>query len=387
MTSTEFRQLRLSLGLSQRDIAEVLGMTQGTVSTWETKEDRTPPPVAVQAIRLIDAYGLETMKEEVLDAKPPAPEMTERLATDLAGQKVKLYPWKTSDTAQGGRVGVGRDGTVYKFRPVGYEIVFGERRGGRWVCEEKSIENGQVALRIEGTDTARHHARVVADLWLERPSEAHEAHCEDEWPAPENIEWKLPPEYARKGENNRPLIYITREVEYELRGQHGQMVRQHGLTYTADCVLRDTLGIGRLPTPRERKTGREPNTKRAHILLLARRKPHLTAKEIAERVGDTTDDYVVNVLQKDHVSLKDLRRRRERDKAIQQTKQKTRNRSIVTDAESGHYTERELAERYDLSRQQIRHILNQHDVSLAEAKRRKEEETREKSQNRSSNSG
>lgn len=380
MTSTEFRQLRLSLDLSQRDIGEIVGYKPGTVSGWETQEDKTPPPVAVQALKLVDAYGLDTVREEVLSNHPPAPQMNEQLATDLAGQPVRLYPWKTSDTPQGGRVGVGKDGTVYMFRPVEYEVVFGERRGGRWTCRQKSVENGQVALRIEGKDTARRHARVVADLWLDRPSEAHEAHCEEDWPTPENVQWRLPSDRARSPHNDQPLIYLTKEVEYELRGQHGAMVRRHGLTYATDCLLRDELGIRRLPTPRERKTGREPDTKRAHILLLVRQEPHLTQSEIADRVGDTTEDYVRRVLDKDNVSLRALRRRRERDEAIKRTKQENRNQSIVTDARSGHFTGSDLAERYDLSEQQILYILNQHDVSLAAAKQKKEKETREKHQ-------
>lgn len=380
MNGTEFRQLRLSLGLSQRDVAEIVGFRQGTVSGWETSKDRSPPPVAAQALKLVDAYGLGEVKETVLSKHPPAPDMNERLATDLAGQPVRLYPWKTSDAPQGGRVGVGKDGTVYAFNPVGYEVVLGERRGGCWKCKEKSTSGGQVALRIEGKDTARRHARVVAELWTERPSEAHEAHCEEDWPTPQNVEWRLPSNRARKADNDRPLIYLTKEVEHGLRGQHGSSVRRHGLTYTADCLLRDTLGLGCLPTPRQRKTGREPDTKRAHILLLAREDPHLTRAEIAERVGDTTEDYVGRVLEKDNVSLRALRRRRERDEAIKQAQKQNRDQKIVTDAKSGHYTERELADRYGLSRQQIRHVLDQNDVSLAAAKRRKEKETREKYQ-------
>lgn len=43
MTGTEIRNLRQTFNLSQPQLAEVLGVSQGTVSRWERHADEIPP--------------------------------------------------------------------------------------------------------------------------------------------------------------------------------------------------------------------------------------------------------------------------------------------------------------------------------------------------------
>ena len=43
---TPFKRIRTRLGLSQVEIAEVLGMTQGNIAHYERGDQNVPPPVA-----------------------------------------------------------------------------------------------------------------------------------------------------------------------------------------------------------------------------------------------------------------------------------------------------------------------------------------------------
>ena len=53
MTPTEIKAWREERGLSQREMADVLGVRQATVSRWESGE-RTPPPYLRLALEMLD---------------------------------------------------------------------------------------------------------------------------------------------------------------------------------------------------------------------------------------------------------------------------------------------------------------------------------------------
>ena len=61
MTSNEFKRARQLLGLTQRQLAEVLGTSDVTIRKWEMRDDksssRKPNPVASTAMQwMLDGY-------------------------------------------------------------------------------------------------------------------------------------------------------------------------------------------------------------------------------------------------------------------------------------------------------------------------------------------
>jgi len=68
------------------------------------------------------------------------------------------------------------------------------------------------------------------------------------------------------------------------------------------------------------------------------------------------------------VSLRELRRRKQRNQAIEKAMRERRNDNVVTSACTGRHTLRSLAEQYNISEQTVQSILADAGVSLAEIK-------------------
>jgi DNA-binding transcriptional regulator YiaG len=61
MTPHEFKEARITLGLSQAQLGEILNTNPTTIRKWEAESDRStsrkPNPVAVQVLRwLLDGF-------------------------------------------------------------------------------------------------------------------------------------------------------------------------------------------------------------------------------------------------------------------------------------------------------------------------------------------
>lgn len=64
LSMTPLQQIRTALGLSQRAIGELLGMTQGNV--WHYEQGQTvPPEVATKLIEVANARGLAISYDHV----------------------------------------------------------------------------------------------------------------------------------------------------------------------------------------------------------------------------------------------------------------------------------------------------------------------------------
>ena len=230
------------------------------------------------------------------------------------------------------------------------------------------------------------HARCVALAWKREamPFEGAEAYVvdEDRPVTPDNVGWRTAQDRVQEmwgvGRENTRSSHVNLEntVVDAIYREYAEETREHGLTYVVDCLLRSKLGLVRMPTPYERKSGKEPATKAAKVLLLARREPELTCAAIAEQAG-TTEAYARRVLDTNDVSLRELRRRKQRNKAIEKTMRDRRNDNIITSARTGRHTLRSLSEQYNISEQTVQSILADAGVSLAKIKAQRLKEKRE----------
>lgn len=402
-TGNDLRELRKKLGLSHAAFAPLVGRSPQSVKRYEgegkrgtSASDYLPEDVA-NAFQILQSEKTPLPAERYaeLTGQRMLPQLTERHASQKAGEKVRLLPFSSDpESLMRSRYGVGKSGSVYTFRASGFTVVQGKRVGGEWRCEERSTKGGQLSFRIDGQDTGMSHQRAVALAWTEGPPfDGAEAYTpnEEEPPHAENVAWRSQHERwqeyvdtTKNRQNGRPdtNVYISDAVAHKIRKTRSQDVREHGITYVIDCLLREKLGLPRAPTPHERKTGRQPDTKSARVLLAARRYPEKSASELAE-LADTTPAYAQKVIDNSTTTLTELRKRKERAQVIEESQRRNRNRNIVEDAKSGLFTRSELAEKYDLSGQHVQSILNEADVSLAEAKREREKETRAKYQEKS----
>jgi len=83
------------------------------------------------------------------------------------------------------------------------------------------------------------------------------------------------------------------------------------------------------------------------------------------------------VLDTNDVSLRELRRRKQRNEAIEKAMRERRNDNVVTSARTGRHTLRSLAEQYNISEQTVQRILSDAGVSLAEIKAQRLKEKRD----------
>lgn len=293
---------------------------------------------------------------------------------------VAFLPFKSSNTHKATYMAITRDGRVFSIRRRGYKIMDGKPVGGTWFAIERSLGNNpnpNIPIRHMGQDTGMYLARLLALTFVgEPPFDGAEAAYEGARPTADNVRWVAPRERAAKLSNRKrdtSHIYISDEVNGVIQSRFAQQVRQHGMTYVIDSILRRYLGMEELPTPHERRSRRKPKTKTAQILLLARRHPEKSHIEIAEIVG-SSPAFVRNVLVKNHVSLKELRLRKRLNDTVRRIAEQQRDTNIITDAKSGLFSRRELAERYKVSQNTVQRILNDAGISLAEVKRKKREQ-------------
>jgi transcriptional regulator with XRE-family HTH domain len=399
-TGNDLRELREKLDLSYTAFAPLVGRSPQSVRRYEgenpkraSASDYLPEEVAIafQAPQG-EETPLSAQRYAELTGQRVLPDLTEKHASEKAGEEVRLLPFSSDpENLTRSLYGIGKSGDAYTFRASGFTVVQGQRVGGEWRCEKRSTKNGQLSFRIDGQDTGMSHQRAVALAWTEGPPfDGAEAYIpnEEEPPHAENVAWRSPhkrwQEYVdttKNRQNGRPdtNVYVSNAVAHEIRKTRSQEVREHGITYVIDCLLREKLGLPKAPTPHERKTGRQPDTKAARVLLAARRHPEKSASELAE-LANTTPAYAQRVIDDSATTLTELRRRKKRAQVIEESRRKNRNRNIAHDAKSGLFTRSELAEKYDLSGQHIQSILNEAGVSLAEAKREREKETHAKYQ-------
>lgn len=399
-TGNDLRELREKFDLSRAAFAPLVGRSPQSVKRYEgenqkraSASDYLPEDVALalQALQGEKA-PLSAQRYAELTGQRVLPQLTEKHASQEAGEKVRLLPFSSDpESLTRSLYGVGKSGDVYTFRAGGFTVVQNRRVGGEWRCKKRSTKDGQLSFRIDGQDTGMSHQRAVALAWTEGPPfDGAEAYTpnEEEPPHAENVAWRSPHERwqeyvdaTKNHQNGRPdtNIYISNAVAHQIRKTRSQEVREHGITYVIDCLLREKLGLPKAPTPHERKTGRQPGTKAARVLLAARRHPEKSGAELAE-LADTTPAYAQKVIDDSTTTLTELRRRKKRTQAIEESQRRNRDRNIVQDAKSGLFTRSELAEKYGLSGQHIQSILNEAGVSLAEAKQKRKKETRAKYQ-------
>jgi putative transcriptional regulator len=75
IVSNEVAEIRLKVGLTQPQFAELLGASLGTVRKWESGE-RTPSGAAARLLRLLDAKP--KIVTQVLGVRPAAPKRAPR---------------------------------------------------------------------------------------------------------------------------------------------------------------------------------------------------------------------------------------------------------------------------------------------------------------------
>jgi len=67
-TMNTFREIRTKLDMSQREIGDVLEVTQGNISLYE-KGQNVPPPIAAKLIAYAHGQGLPITYDHVYGAK------------------------------------------------------------------------------------------------------------------------------------------------------------------------------------------------------------------------------------------------------------------------------------------------------------------------------
>lgn len=218
-------------------------------------------------------------------------------------------------------------------------------------------------------------SRMIALTWIGLPPhEASEAVFDGDVPTRDNVRWGSPVErmkklFVRAGRGKKvTTIQISNALAHHLIDTRAEDARMHGLGYVAETLLRRAVGMEPLPTPIERKKKRAKGTKRAGILLDVRR-GETNVEVLADR-HDTTPAYAKRIIEKEGISLRALRLRQKRERAVARITREQRDANIVTEANTGLFSRRELAERYGLSENQIQSILNKNGISLAEAKAR-----------------
>jgi len=386
LTGHDLKAIREREGLSKSAISRVVGRSVSCITRYEEgRKNWTPgralPEDVQEALRgIIRGHWERPMSASVyanLVGKRVLDDLDERRASEKAGEQVRLLDMVSAEGPTGVRYGVGRSGSVYGFAVKGATVVDGACVGGAWEAKKRSHRGGQVSLRDRGQDTAMSHARCVALAWKREamPFEGAEAYVldEDGPVTPGNVGWRTAQDRVQEmwgvGRENTRSSHVNLEnaVVDAIYRRYAEETREHGLTYVIDCLLRDQLGMERMPTPYQRKSGKEPGTKAAKVLLLARREPELTTGAIAEQAG-TTEAYARRVLDTNDVSLRELRRRKQRNEAIEKAMRERRNDNVVTSARTGRHTLRSLAEQYNISEQTVQRILSDAGVSLAEIK-------------------
>jgi len=394
LTGHHLREIREREGLSRSAMSAIIDRSASCITRYEegrkTWSPDQPLPEGVQeALGAIVAGKWERpMSPEVyanIVGKQVLNELTESRASEIAKEEVRLLDMVSDEGPKGVHYGVGESGTVYGFWAKGGTVVQEQNVGAWWKAKERSHRGGQVSLRDRGHDTAMGHARCVALAWKHEamPFEGAEAYVldEDRPVTPANVGWRTAQDRVQEtwgvGRENTRSSHVNLEnaVADAIYRQYAEETREHGLTYVVDCILRDRLGMERMPTPYERRSGKEPGTKAARVLLTARRKPELTCREIAERAG-TTEPYARRVLDTNEVSLRALRKTKRHNAAIEDIMRERRDRNIVESARSGRHSYRGLAEMYNVSESTIAKVLSDAGVSTAEARERLKREKR-----------
>lgn len=287
----------------------------------------------------------------------------------ITGEKdVRLLPFRSSDGPRATMLAISRMSRVFSIY----------RRAGEWVARERNIAptgNPYVAFRHMGRDSSISLARALALAFVgEPPFESAEAAYDGDRPSADNVRWTTHRQRMIETMGIKPAgrgkkvktIHISNALAAHLLETEDANV--HGLGYAAEKIIRSALGLEPLPTPAERKARRAKGSKRAGIVIDVR-SGETDVGVLAERHG-TTPAYAKRVLESEGISLREIRARRRRKRAVKDAQRRIRDKNIIHDAQSGLYTMKELSERYHLSRQHIQGILNREGVSLLEARQR-----------------
>lgn len=391
MTANQFTSIKDELDISFAALSRVLDRATSTVQSYARKG---APDHIAKVMRDLARTGLSRSAFARKTGLAPPEPLREKRASEIAGQEVRLLPFSSEGSTYDIKYGVGRDGTVYSFRATGGTLFRGIPYGASWSHLEMSTKNGRIDFMRDGEAIHHQHARAVALAWAGPPPfpEAEAYVIDDTKPvAAGNIGWRAREERLeategfRGGRGGGPVskdretkVRLSSALALAIRKAYPEMVRHHGITYAVEAVLRKDVGLPKPLTPKQRQTGAMPHTKAAQIRLLAHRDPTLTKPEIADKIGDTSPEYVGKVLSESGIKLRELRRRRQIDKAVASSQRERRRAAIIQDGKSGLYTAREIGERYGIRANTVYGILSDAGVSLSEAKRRREQAVQER---------
>jgi len=88
MSTNNLKHLREQLGLSQKALAGVVGLSQGSISNYECQRQLLPPTVAQRVIALAAQHGLKISYDDIYGNPSPT---TKELSDDNHNREWSLF--------------------------------------------------------------------------------------------------------------------------------------------------------------------------------------------------------------------------------------------------------------------------------------------------------